>query len=315
VLTRPNYEHKLIFSSSKHSPVSIFHVLDIEFYCDTYAAHPHNRLALPAIQSLSLNPILFSQVPTLDTVLNKLTSFISTSSLLEQSRNEMNETLSQTVLPYLKSRFAPVNKSSPLPSASANLLTTWASVTSAIADALPLAELFPLVDMWRLTFLDPSAGTWCSAVPSTTSDPIIVFLKKGNEGLDTVPRNYVLTLLRLLCNAFSSAVVAKRLLSAVPSSGETMSPRDFLTSLLVSALLHQDAAVRTAAASLAFNVAGYRQKGRVEKVKGVQSTWSEGEDGDWEVEMVSAIVEAIEREKESEEVGECFKWVMKKVVC
>lgn len=279
------------------------------------AAHPHSRLALPAIQALSLNSILFSQVPSLDTVLNKLISFISTSSLPERSRNEINETLSQTVLPYLKSRFALADKSSPLPSASTNLLTTWASVTGTIADALPLAELFPLVDMWRLTFLDPAAGTWCSAIPSKTSDPIVGFLKKGNEGLDTAPRNYVLTLLRLLCNAFSSAVVAIRLLSDVPSSGETESPRNLLTSLLVSTLLHQDAAVRTAAASLAFNVAGYLQKGRVENVRGVRNTGSEGEDGDWEVEMVSAIVEAIGRDKESEEVGEFFKRVMKKVVC
>lgn len=77
-----------------------------------------------------------------------------------------------------------------------------------------------------------------------------------------------------------------------------------MTLLLVTTLLHDDAAVRTAAASLAFNVAAYLQKGRVDKVKnGGGEVQGIEEDGDWEVEMVSAVVEALNREKSSEEVG------------
>ena len=77
-----------------------------------------------------------------------------------------------------------------------------------------------------------------------------------------------------------------------------------MTLLLVTTLLHDDAAVRTAAASLAFNVAAYLQKGRVDKVKnGGSEVQGIEEDGDWEVEMVSAVVEALNREKSSEEVG------------
>jgi hypothetical protein len=75
--------------------------------------------------------------------------------------------------------------------------------------------------------------------------------------------------------------------------------------LLVTTLLHDDAAVRTAAASLAFNVAAYLQKGRVDNVKsGGSETEGMEEDGDWEIEMASAVVEAIDREKNSEEVGQ-----------
>jgi desumoylating isopeptidase 1 len=63
--------------------------------------------------------------------------------------------------------------------------------------------------------------------------------------------------------------------------------------------------VRTAAASLAFNISAWLQKGRVLAAgKGVGGQGAAGEDGDWEVEIVSAVIEAIGREKDSEEVGE-----------
>jgi len=62
--------------------------------------------------------------------------------------------------------------------------------------------------------------------------------------------------------------------------------------------------VRTAAASLAFNISTVLQKSRVESVKSGKGIKPYIEDGiaDWEVEMVSAVVEAIDREKENEEV-------------
>jgi hypothetical protein len=78
--------------------------------------------------------------------------------------------------------------------------------------------------------------------------------------------------------------------------------------VLVPSLLHSDGLVRTAAASLVFDVSTVLQKSRVEAVKSGQGIkpYGAAEDGfaDWEVEMVSAIIEALDREKENEEVGE-----------
>lgn len=181
--------------------------------------------------------------------------------------------------------------------ATPGLLVPWARVTATLADALQLSELFPLVDMWRLALLDPSASSWCASLAIKDSpDPIAIFLAKAISALATsdAPRNYILTILRMLSNAFSNPALTRALLS-----GQT---RKDVTILVVTTLLHDDAAVRTAAASLAFNVAAYLQKGRVDKVS---SSGVEGmeEDGDWEVEMVSAVTEAIDREKGSEEVG------------
>jgi hypothetical protein len=196
------------------------------------------------------------------------------------------------VLPYLKSK--------PKSTASSGLLVTWARVTATLADALKLTELFPLVDMWRLALLDPSVSDWCASLPmnKNSPDPLAIFLAKATSTLavSDAPRNYILTVLRMLSNAFSNPTLTRVLLS-----GQT---RKDVTMLLVATLLHEDAAVRTAAASLAFNVAAYLQKGRVDMVKAGNSG-AEGveEDGDWEVEMVSAVIEAIDREKGSEEVG------------
>jgi len=61
--------------------------------------------------------------------------------------------------------------------------------------------------------------------------------------------------------------------------------------------------VRTAAASVAFNVAAFLQKGRVDNVRGVASTAAQAEeDGEWEVELVSAVLEALSGETTSEDV-------------
>lgn len=77
--------------------------------------------------------------------------------------------------------------------------------------------------------------------------------------------------------------------------------------VLVPSLLHSDGLVRTAAASLAFDVSTVLQKSRVEAVKSGRGIkpYRAAEDGfaDWEVEMVSAVIEALDREKENEEVG------------
>ena len=70
-------------------------------------------------------------------------------------------------------------------------------------------------------------------------------------------------------------------------SGAAGGKRAGVTSLLVTSLLHADAHVRTAAASLAFNVAAYVQRGRLEQVrnrKGYVSPTTD-EDGEWEVEV------------------------------
>ena len=77
--------------------------------------------------------------------------------------------------------------------------------------------------------------------------------------------------------------------------------------MLVQLLLHEERLVRVAAANLAFNVGARVQKGRVAGIKGeevVDVIRADEEDGEWEVELVSAVVDALASMEESEDAGE-----------
>ncbi|KAF8073399.1 hypothetical protein FPV67DRAFT_1650326, partial [Lyophyllum atratum] len=241
-----------------------------------FPPHPHTSLSLPAVQALSLNPILFTQVPAIDTVLTKLSTFIDSTPWppIPQTPAQVKETLTGTVAPYLKARFSKTTTTT-LPSATPALLTSWSQATSALTTALPAASLFPLVDLWRLALLDPSVGTW--SAPSSPSDPIHLFIDKAIAALRDPaenPRNYLLTVLRLLSNAFATPALAQQLL---------LTTREKLGAVLVPSLLPCT---------------------RTRRVGGGNDTSKRDglEDEEWEVEMVSAVVEALERETTSEDV-------------
>ncbi|OBZ71746.1 Desumoylating isopeptidase 1 [Grifola frondosa] len=273
-----------------------------------FPPHPHTSLALPAVESLSMNPILFTQVPNLDTVLTKLLSFVDAipaSPDIQFAR----QTLSTPVVSYLKSRFPPKGAPAGVSKsiiASPHLLADWADATRTLVGALSPAQLFPLVDMWRLALLDEVIGRWCANAPSPAvgiADPVSDLLEKVVRTLDerdSSGRNYILTVLRMVANAFASPALAQRLLS----SGAERGLRAATTKVLVAALLHGDAAVRTAAASVAFNVAACLQRSRVDKIRGSDAAAGVRveEDEEWEVELVSAVLEALGKEVQSEEV-------------
>ncbi|RXW24882.1 hypothetical protein EST38_g925 [Candolleomyces aberdarensis] len=265
-----------------------------------YPPHPHTGLKLPIVQALSLDPILFKQVPPFDTMFQRLSTFIDGAQWPEssvQSQTQVKDALSTSVLPYLKSRY-PQTPPKELPTATPLILETLSRASSTLAGALAVESLFPVVDIWRLCLLDPSVANWISGSPPL--NPIAIFLPKAvsaSQSPSKSSRNYILTVLRMLANGFTHPASARWLM--LPQA------REKLTEVLIPSLLHEDATVRTSAASLAFNAATALQKPRVEAVRAGRK-WnveSEGEDVcDWEVEMVSAITEALEREKENEEV-------------
>lgn len=159
--------------------------------------------------------------------------------------------------------------------------------------------------------LDVGVSSFVSTAATTSaSNPILGFLSKSSSTSE-LPKPYLLTLLRLLSNTFSNPLLGVQFLttSTASSTGNARAP---LTAILVPTLLHSDVGVRTAAASLVFNVAAVVQKGRVASLSGTggsaNSTSNGGsgviEDEDWEMEIISAVVEAIDREGGNEDVGE-----------
>lgn len=255
--------------------------VDLLLY-QAFPPHPHTTLSLPAIEAITLNAILFSQVLNLDTVLAKVTGFVDAAPSWSGSatKEATKQILAKNIIPYLKAR----GSSSP-PNIS---FDPWKDVTTSLATNLSAGELFPVADIWRIALLEPAVCGW-SATKLGPESPILILLSKA-EG---APRNYTLTVLKMISNAFANNVIARELL---------LSSRSSITTLIVASLLHDDATVRLAAASLAFNMAAHLQRLRVEKVRGNVKEDDVGENEDWDVEMTSALLEAIEREKVNEEI-------------
>lgn len=251
-------------------------------------AHAHTSLSLPAVEAISLSPILFTQVPNLDTMFAKLAGFIDgvTSWTGAVTQAQVKQTLSKTVLPFLKASTA----TPPAQQPRSTSFDHWPALTTSLAANLQPSELFPLVDIWRIALLNANFAAW-NATKKVSEGPLQCLMDKAltAKGL---PRNYLLTVLRMLANTFSNEVLAREVILFM---------RPGVTKLLVDALLHDDAGVRTAAASVGFNIAAYLQRLRVAKVKARDDGKSPEENEEWELEIVVAILGAIERETSSEE--------------
>ena len=197
------------------------------------------------------------------------------------TKEDTKQVLAKNIIPYLKAR----ESSSPpiVP------FEPWHGATISLANNLSTGELFPVADIWRIALLGTAVCGW-SATKTGLESPIVVLLSKA-EG---APRNYTLVLLRMLSNAFANKILARELL---------LSSRSSITAILLAALSHEDATVRTAAASLAFNMIAHLQRLRVEKVRGNSEGDDASENEEWEIEMAFGLLEAIGREKASEEIG------------
>ena len=243
---------------------------------------------------------MFRTITSLDAVVTKLSYFIDTSELRAEEKAKIKDTIESTTLPFLKLQVLPSGKSTTKPlSLLAPMLTEWADASKTLISALPTERLFPVVDLWRIALLSTAVGTWVSGepfgIPGATSSIISEFLTKAE--FKPLPRPFVLTLLKCLSNAFGTPALSQRLLLPGPL-------RDKLTDLAISQLLEADGQVRTAAASLVFNIASSTQVQRADTGRNflVPRTPS-GVDVEWEIEVVSAVIEGIRRE-EGEEIRE-----------
>ena len=232
----------------------------------------------------------------LDTVHDKLVYFIDATPSLENSKR-IKDDLAQNVFPWLKRRYVENSEASP----DDRIIAAFSQTIRALAANLPVASLFPLLDVWRLAILEPT-------IAPVTLDPLVEIMTSSSESLSSLPRATLLTLLRLTTNALGSSR-SKFTWQLVTNERK----RTTLTSVLVPALQHSDRLVRVAAASLVFNVSARLQKGRAAKVRDEtgEADWFVL-DEEWELQLVRAITEAIAKEGESEDLGEFFFFEKKK---
>lgn len=222
---------------------------------------------------------------------------VSWPTTVNSTRYQIKNTISQSFAPYLKGRISAAKESTAGVSSTSSMLSSWSLATSVVIIVLPVDALFPLIDMWRLTFLDPATCLWASSASASAYGGLIqTIVSRALDVLGIVTweiskgaRNYVLTVLRLICNLFSSVVLTRRILT-----DETL--RGTLTGVLAESLASVDVSVRTAASSVAFNMAAWLQDGRTKGTEG------EG-DREWEMELISAVVEGLGHEMSNEQVG------------
>ncbi|KAL4250786.1 DeSI family protein [Abortiporus biennis] len=250
---------------------------------EAFPPHPHTKLSLPTLQKISTNPILFSQVPNLDVVLTKFTS------LLPPSSSAYSTTLSAEFIPFLKARFSTDKQAAKHPSPSREQLTRWTDLTKDLISSLQPAQLFPLVDMWRLAILDSNISSHiASSSSSSANDLVDLVLLKALSSLSSPSdsRNFILTTLRLGCNSFSSPFLSP---ASASNSGKK---KTLATNLFVSAVLSEDKNVKNAAASLGFNLSAVVQA-KHRQAGGNGNGNEEDQDAEWEIEIISAVLEAL----------------------
>lgn len=261
-------------------------------------AHAHLSLSLPYLASVSTQPIMFRTVASLDAVVAKLVHFIDSSELQVEEKARIKDIIESAALPFLKLQVLPRGKAAVKPLSSlAPMLAEWSDASKILISALPTEQLFPVVDLWRVGFLNTTVGTWVSEAHATTpgaaSSTISELLNKAQ--FKPLPRTFVLTLLKCFCNAFGAPALSQRILS--PGS-----LRDKLTDLAISQLLEEDSLVRTTAASLVFNISSGIRAQRADTGNNCFSLQNyPGVDAEWEMEVVSAVIEGIRRE-EAEEI-------------
>jgi hypothetical protein len=254
--------------------------------------YPHLALSLPALDLLGLEPILFKWVPDFDAMSKKLRSFLDSATTWFQpfdtslSKVDSMLVLFGTVIPYVKafhtSQCLPLHP----------LFDLWHDVTSSMSWNMPEDQLFPLLDLWRLALLDEKVSAWC-ADRNGLDSPLGLFLSKACKWSS---KKYLLTLLRMLSNAFSNRGLGWKIL---------LSTQKNLAILLEHTLVHEDTDIRKSSSSLAFNIFARLQELRTENLcKGDE----EGADhlemeismtllnAEWEASIACAVLAAIEHE-------------------
>lgn len=246
------------------------------FMEECFPQHTHKRLYLPACERISTNPITATATPSYPALLGKLEGFAGAS-------NPHVAVIKSEVVPFLE------GKSSV---AASGLVDKWAAATSALLGALKPAEVFPLVDLWRIGLLNDQIVGVVTPRVGSSADPIAPILSLAANTLKqqstSTPRPLLLTTLRLATNFLAPLPLATAALSH---------PADLL-SVLIESLLHSEVSVRKAAADVAVNAAAWRH--RVDKGLEAKGSDDRTPEQEWEVELLSALLEAIGREEDAD---------------
>ncbi|KAJ3181176.1 hypothetical protein HDU87_001305 [Geranomyces variabilis] len=291
-----------------------------------YPPHPHAKIAVPTLDSMSTNPILFTRSSSIDAIFAKLQP--ATADAPAETQRAIGKL--QTAL---KRRFESDDGAATTKAAASTTTPAALDVGDAELKAMDwmlvnvsVDNVFPALDILRMMVLDTRVRR--TYVARTTGVTIISLLSKYGAGESdrkhVLPKAVRLMVLRLACNFFADAASTRYLLSltmttksnnsnsdstppppptstTTTTAAATATPhRTITTALLIDALLADDAAVRKEAAALAFNIAAEEARSR-RSAAGVSAGDEDvGIHEEWLSELVAALGNALVHEEEDE---------------
>ncbi|KAJ3274125.1 hypothetical protein HDV01_003408 [Terramyces sp. JEL0728] len=242
-----------------------------------YPPHPHKKYPLRAINELVASPAInFVVSSNLDVIFKKLNEIIVENRVsfetdaLETLHNWMKAT------DYQKNTILPHN---------------WHEAPCKLLLTLPVAKLFPLLDILRLLAINNTIRSYfVKDKDSVYVQLIIRVLSDNTAGMATK-----LMLSKFICNLFNPSDYKQsfKLLSTKRVHGSTS--RDEITRLLIETLLAPEYQLRQASALLAYNIGWSQAQIRQSPVEFDEAWWSE---------LIAAISNAIETESTSEKAND-----------
>ncbi|CAE6427903.1 unnamed protein product [Rhizoctonia solani] len=245
--------------------------VDLLLY-QAFPPHPHLSLKLPVLRGLSTHAIVYDQVPDLAKLLAKLQTTATTFGLADY--------------PSIAA-MVHVTRAPGADAVNDQVASSFAKASDTfVAVALP-QDLFPLLDLWRIALLDRNFATKCALGDHGLANMITKVSEHVEKLGGATPKALALTSLRLQSNISSNPALLRYLMNE-------RALRSNFTQIAVSGLLHEDVGVRTAASTLVFNLGTHLQRSRRTSPTRPDTV----EDGDWEVEVVTAVLEGLSRESD-----------------
>ena len=232
-----------------------------------HPAHPHTLLRLPTLQRPHKTPVTYTKVPPIDKLVAKMGPSASNPAI-------------KALKGFVTARQRSGALDAPLPS-----LPDLSSFILKSVQTLPLENLFPLIDLFRVALVDTRLSGYFAEDLSST---ILSILTKVIELDSSCPYQLRIVTLQMVCNLFTSQLFPPKLLADHALSTP-------LIQLVTSSLLDTEhAPIRVAAASLAFNIAAANHNRRIAEQEDLLP-----ESG--QVELMASLLEAIRKERESKD--------------
>ncbi|KAF9154922.1 hypothetical protein BG015_011606 [Linnemannia schmuckeri] len=252
------------------------------------STHPHALLSLHQYKGLSGTPIVFNSLDNVDPVFAKLKTFLPA----EKGLTETDTKQLDKIQAWLKKRATAKANQTPEPTMG-ELGPSWKPLLTKIASILPYENQFPLLDILRMLILHARvAEVYAKDGNQTLINTFKAVATHGNEG----SKPAALMTLRIACNAFSTPLLGTYVLSSMA--------RESTKQLLVTTLLSTVDQQRQTAASLAFDigvkVAESRSKAKDTTHPSLGGDILEDLEEDWNMECLSAIAAAMEKEASEE---------------